>query len=79
MNEQEAEDIDQPSDKDENTAILREKAVRGPLVTFPTEDEFQAWYIWRHDAYFEVLFDQIRPDGQMRTRMRTMAIRSFIT
>jgi hypothetical protein len=30
LNEQEAEDIDQPSDEEDNTTIRREKAPRGP-------------------------------------------------
>jgi hypothetical protein len=60
MNEQEAEDIDQPSDEDENIAILKETAARSPLVTFSTDNEFQARYIWGHDAYFEASIDHIR-------------------
>jgi hypothetical protein len=34
MNEQEVEDIDQPSNEDENITILREKAARGPMSHF---------------------------------------------
>jgi hypothetical protein len=61
LNEQEAEDIDQSSDEEDNTAIRREKAPRGPRVTFSTEDEFHAGYIWGHDAYFQALIDHIHP------------------
>jgi hypothetical protein len=45
----EAEDINDASDKDESTAVVRDRAPRGLQVKFPTEDEFQGGYIWRHD------------------------------
>jgi hypothetical protein len=60
MNEEEAEDIDQSSDEEDNTTIMRERAVRGPQVKFPTEEEFEAGYIWGHDAMFDTLIDNIR-------------------
>jgi hypothetical protein len=46
MNKEEAEDIDQSSNKEDNIATMRERAARGPQVKFPTEEEFQAGYTW---------------------------------
>jgi hypothetical protein len=67
LNEQEAEDIDQPSDEEENIANRKKKAPRGPQVTFPTEDEFHAGYILGHDAYFQASIDHIRPVQHVET------------
>jgi hypothetical protein len=38
--EEEAEDIDQPSDEEEDTGTGRRRAPRGTQVKFPTEEEF---------------------------------------
>jgi hypothetical protein len=43
--EEEAEDIDQPSDKEEDTGTGRQRAPRATQVKFPTEEEFQKGYI----------------------------------
>jgi hypothetical protein len=67
MNEEEVEDIDQSSNEEDNTAIVRERATRGPQVTFPTEEEFQAGYIWGHDAFFDALIDNIRAVKNVET------------
>jgi hypothetical protein len=40
MYKDEAEDIDDTSDEDESTAVVRDMAPRGQQVKFPTEDEF---------------------------------------
>jgi hypothetical protein len=73
LNEQEAEDIDQPFDEEENTANRREKAPRGPRFAFPTEDEFHAGYIWGYDAYFQASIDHIRPVQHVETNHRCLS------
>jgi hypothetical protein len=55
MNEEEAEDIDQSSDEEDNTATMKERAARGQQVKFPTEEE----YIWGRDAMFDASIDNI--------------------
>ena len=51
--EDETEDIDDASDKDESTPIVKWRALRDLQVKFSTEDEFQGGYIWGWDFYFE--------------------------
>jgi hypothetical protein len=44
--EEEAKDIDQPSDEEEDTGMGRHRARRATQVKFPMEEEFQKGYIW---------------------------------
>jgi hypothetical protein len=67
MNEEEAEDTDQSFDEEDNTATARERAARGPQVKFPMEEEFQAGYIWGHDALFDASIDNIRAVKNVET------------
>ena len=55
----EAEDIDDASDEDESTAIVRDKDLRDPQVKLPMEDEFRGGYIWGHDLYFKASIKNI--------------------
>jgi hypothetical protein len=51
--EEEVEDIDQPSDEEEDTETGRRKPPRATQVKFPTEEEFQKGYIWRPSFQFD--------------------------
>jgi hypothetical protein len=73
--EEEAEDIDQPSDEEEDTGMGRRRAHRGTQVKFPTEEEFQKGYIWEPSFQFDVAFDNIRPVQHVETNHRCLSQR----
>jgi hypothetical protein len=68
----EAKDIDDASDEDESTAVVRDKAPRGLQVKFPTEDEFRGGYIWGQNLYFEALIENIRSVQSADTNHRIL-------
>jgi hypothetical protein len=73
--EEEAEDIDQPSDEEEDTGTERQRALRATQVKFPTEEEFQKGYIWGPSFQFDAAFDNIRPVQHVETNHRCLSQR----
>jgi hypothetical protein len=73
--EEEAEDIDQPSDKEEDTGTGRQRASKATQVKFPIEEEFQKGYIWRPLFQFDATFDNIRPVQHMETNHHCLSQR----
>jgi hypothetical protein len=73
--EEEAEDIDQPSDEEEDTGTGRQRAPRATQVKFPTEEEFQKGYIWGPSFQFDAAFDNIRPVQHVETNHRCLSQR----
>jgi hypothetical protein len=71
--EDEAKDIDNSLDEDENTAVVRDRAPRGPQVKFSTEDEFRGRYIWGQDLYFEASIENIRCMQNVDTNHRILS------
>ena len=74
MNEEESENIDQSSDKEDNTTPMRERAARGQQVKFSIEEEFQAGYIWRHDAMFDTSIDNIHAVMHVETNHHCLSL-----
>jgi hypothetical protein len=70
--EEEAEDIDQPSDEEEDTGTGRQRAPRATQVKFPMEEEFQKGYIWGPSFQFDAAFDNIRPVQHVETNHRCL-------
>jgi hypothetical protein len=70
--EEEAEDIDQPSDKEEDTGTGRRRAPKATQVKFPTEEEFQKGYIWGPSFQFDAAFDNIRTVQHVETNHRCL-------
>jgi hypothetical protein len=73
--EEEAEDIDQPSDEEEDTGTGRQKAPRATQVKFPTEEEFQKGYIWGPSFQFDAAFDNICLVQHVETNHRCLSQR----
>jgi hypothetical protein len=73
--EVEAEDIDQPSNEEEDTGTGRHRAPRATQVKFPTEEEFQKGYIWGPSFQFDAAFDNIRPVQHVETNHRYLSQR----
>jgi hypothetical protein len=71
----EAEDIDQPSDEEEDMGTGRRRAPRATQVKFPTEEEFQKGYIWRPTFQFDAAFDNIRLVQHVETNHRCLSQR----
>jgi hypothetical protein len=73
--EEEAEDIDQPSDKEEGTGTGRRRAPRATEVKFPTEEEFQKGYIWGPSFQFDAAFNNIHPVQNVEINHRCLSQR----
>ena len=58
--EEEAEDIDKPSDEEEGTVTRWQRAPRASYVKFLMEEDFQRGYIWGSSLQFDATFDNIR-------------------
>jgi hypothetical protein len=71
--EEETEDIDQPSDEEEEMGTGRQRAPRATQVKFPTEEEFQKGYIWGPLFQFDAAFDNICPVQHMETNHRCLS------
>jgi hypothetical protein len=72
---EEAEDIDQPSNEEEDTGTGRQRAPRATQVKFPMEEEFQKGYIWGLLFQFDAAFDNIRPVQHVETNHRCLSQR----
>jgi hypothetical protein len=73
--EEEAKDIDQPSDEEEDMGTGRRRAPRATQVKFSTEEEFQKGYIWRPSFQFDAAFNNIRLVQHMETNHRCLSQR----
>jgi hypothetical protein len=72
---EEYEDINQPSDEEEDTGTGRRRAPRAIQIKFPTEEEFQKGYIWGPSFQFDAAFDNIRPVQHVETSHRCFSQR----
>jgi hypothetical protein len=72
---EEAEDIDQPSDEEEDMGTGRRRAPRATQVKFPTEEEFHKGYIWGPSFQFDAAFDNIHPVQYMETNHHCLSQR----
>jgi hypothetical protein len=72
---EEYEDINQPSDEEEDTGTGRRRAPRAIQIKFPTEEEFQKGYIWVPSFQFDAAFDNIRPVQHVETSHRCFSQR----
>jgi hypothetical protein len=73
--EEEAEDIDQPSNEEEDKGTGRWRAPKTTQDKFPTEEEFRKEYIWGPLFQFEAAFDNIRPVQHVETNHRCLSQR----
>lgn len=67
MNEEEVEDIDMVPYDDEVVHIPRTETARGKLLSFPSNKEYWAKYIWIIDAVFDAPIDRIRSIHNVET------------
>ena len=73
--EEEAEDIDEPSEEEEDIVTRWRRAPRVSQIKFPTEEEFQKGFIWRPSFQFDDAFDNIRHVQNVETNHRCLSQR----
>jgi len=64
--------IDDTSDEEEETVILHTSPAVGPLLQFPTDNEYLAGYIWGMDLVFNVKTSNIRDVQNVETNLRVL-------
>ena len=73
--EEEAEDIDEPSEEEEDTGTRWRMAPKVSQIKFPTKKEFQKGFIWGPSFQFDADFDNIRHVLNVETNHRCLSQR----
>lgn len=72
INYVEREDIDEPSNDEGCPQVQRPEVSKGPVVTFPSDDDIRAGYLWGMEAIFHAPIDHIRNVENVETNHRCL-------